>query len=167
MATAALPNRRPALLSGLTGLALAGLLLTGCGGSSSSDSMPPAGASSEIAIAESAAAESDPAQDGAVTTAAEVPEGWPAEVLVPAGNTVLTTERGGGWDLLIEGIDEAELKALIERMTAAGFTTPGITDMGSGAWIAELTGPVGVATYAYETGGAGLPNVRVVFTPTG
>ena len=103
MTTAAVRSRRPALLAGITGLALAGLLMTGCGGSSSSDGVASAGASSEIEIAESTAAESAPAQDGAVTTAAEVPAGWPAEVLVPAGDTVLTTERGGGWDLLIEG----------------------------------------------------------------
>jgi hypothetical protein len=88
-------------------------------------------------------------------------------VLVPAGETLLTTPRGGGWDLLIEGIDESELRSLIDQMTSGGFTSPGVTDMGGGAWIAELTGPVGVVTYSYEAGGAGVPNVRVVFVPSG
>ncbi len=174
MTTTALRTRQPALLAGLTGLALAGLLLTGCGGSSSSDSATTAGTSTEIEVAESAPADESAApaedssgDDGAMTSGAAVPDGWPAEVLVPAGETVLTSERGAGWDLLIEGIDEAELKSLIDQMTANGFTSPGITDMGSGAWIAELAGPIGVVDYSYETGGAGEPNVHVIFMPKG
>lgn len=175
MTTASLRTHRSARLAGLTGLALAGLLLTACGGSSSSDSAAD-GTSSQVAAAESApaaeasagsSAEGESADGGGDMAGATVPDGWPAEILVPAGETVLTTERGKGWDLLIEGIDEAELKSIIEQMTANGFTSPGITDMGSGAWIAELTGAIGVVDYSYETGGAGEPNVHVIFMPKG
>ena len=172
--TTAPRTRRSAVLAAFSGLAIAALVLTGCGGSSSTDS---SSESTDVSSVESVPAdetmESAPAEDesgsedGTSSSAAEVPDGWPSEVLVPAGTTVLTNERGAGWDLLIEGIDEAELKSLIEQMTAHGFTSPGISDMGSGAWIAELTGPSGVVDYSYESGGAGEPNVRVIWMPAG
>lgn len=159
------------------GASLVALALTGCGGSSAAGDAASSAAPAASAPGDSATLEASPsvaAEESSGTSeettageAAELPDGWPAEVLVPAGDVVLATERGGGWDLLVEGIDEAELKGLIEQMTASGYTSPGITDMGSGAWIAELTGPVGIVDYAYETGGAGLPNVRIVVMPAG
>ena len=168
-------TRRPAVVAALTGLALAAALVSGCSGGTSTEGDGTIAAPQPVASDGASASDQSPevpAEEGsddagAANSGATVPDGWPEAVLVPAGETLLTTPRGGGWDLLIEGIDESELRSLIDQMTSGGFTSPGVTDMGGGAWIAELTGPVGVVTYSYEAGGAGVPNVRVVFVPSG
>jgi hypothetical protein len=148
---------RPALL--LAALAAASaLLLSGCSSTPAGTDAPADSAPGDSSVEAPAAPE---APSGGLTGEA-LPDGWPAEVLLPSGELVLVSERGAGWDLLIEGIDEAELTGLLDEMTAAGFESSGQTDMGSGAWIAELSNGTHVVDYSYESGGAGEPNVHVI-----
>jgi len=154
------PTIRPALVLAAL-VSASALLLTGCGDAAVSTDPPADSAPADSSVEAPEAPSAPDAPSGGITGEA-VPDGWPAEVLLPSGNLVLVMERGTGWDLLIEGIDENELLGLLDEMQTAGFTTPGVTDMGSGSWVAELTNGTHTVDYSYETGGAGEPNVHVI-----
>lgn len=120
---------------------------------------------------------STPSADGAQSEAEEspqatpdgepLPDDWPAEILVPDGTIVLVIPMGGGYALTVEGVDSEQAKGLIAQMAGAGLQTMGPTDMGNDEWTAQATSAAYTATYAYASGGAGLPNVAVNLTRVG
>jgi len=146
----------------LLGAAVAAILaLAGCAGSAPAAQGEPAGAgsSSESATQPQEDSAADPAPQG--LTGQALPADWPAELLLPSGELVLVLEVGGGYQLLIEGVDEAATIALLDEMAAAGLRLTGPAEAGEGAWIAEVTGDAHSASYAYASGGAGEPNVTI------
>ena len=161
----------------LRGAVLAALLLvgavglTGCG----EDAKSPAPASSEGAGSggtESPGGESPsseaPESDAppTETTGQPLPDGWPKEYLVPAGEVVLVQPIGGSVSVLVEGVDSDQAKGLIEQMVAAGLSSAsGVAELGNGEWTAEVSGADYRASYAYAGGGAGRPNVTIMLSP--
>ena len=97
----------------------------------------------------------------------DLPADWPADILVPDGAIVLVLPMGGGYSIEVDGVDSDQAKGIIADMAAAGLTTEGPTDLGNDEWTASATGATHTATYAYATGGAGLPNVLIRLMPVG
>lgn len=115
----------------------------------------------------------DESTDGTSDEGTELPAGedlpadWPADILVPDGAIVLVLPMGGGYSIEVDGVDSDQAKGIIADMAAAGLTTEGPTDLGNDEWTASATGATHTATYAYATGGAGLPNVLIRLMPVG
>lgn len=97
----------------------------------------------------------------------DLPADWPADILVPDGAIVLVLEVGSGYVMTVEGVDDEQARGLIAEMAGAGLETMGPTDDGIGGWTASATSATHIATYAYATGGAGLPNVGINLMPVG
>lgn len=154
---------RRARASALVALALAlGAGLTGCG--QATDAEP---SSSPDASARSAdPAESTGPEQQELPESKPLPNDWPGEILVPDGSIVMVTEIGSGYAILVEGVDSDQAKGLIADMASAGLTVDGPSDMGNDEWTAMATSPGAMATYAYASGGAGLPNVAINLTRT-
>ena len=151
------PHRTSAFLA----LAAAGLLLlSGCAGAA------PADAPSTDAVASQPDA-AEPQQDSPAEapsrglTGQALPADWPVDLLLPSGELVLALNVGGGYQLLIEGVDEAEARALLTQMAGAGFQLIGPIETGDGTWSAEVIDGSRSASYVYATGGAGEANVAV------
>lgn len=150
-------------------LLLVGAGLTACGGGEPepSDQTEQPAASEEAAPAEEEAPVDGPTE----LTGEPLPDGWPTEFLVPYGEVTLVLPIGDGVSVLVEGVDEAQAKGLIDEMVAAGLeTTAGVTDAGNGEWVAEVFGTTASgdpyrAAYHFEPGGAGLPKVDIMLTP--
>lgn len=142
-------------------LLVAGLGLAGCGDDEAVDSQPTAVEDSGDSGGSGAGASEEPAPAGEA-----LPDDWPAEFLVPDGTIALVIPMGGGYSLTVEGVDDAQAQGLIDEMVGAGLsTTAGVTDMGNGEWTAEVASGEYRASYAYASGGAGLPNVTITLVP--
>lgn len=135
--------------------------LAGCGEKAEPASPDPSESSES---AEQAPAE-EPAED--LPAGEDLPGDWPSDILVPEGSIVLVLEVGGGYSVTVEGVDSDQAKDLIGEMAAAGLSTDGPIDLGNGEWTASATSATHMATYAYATGGAGLPNVSIMLIPAG
>lgn len=157
-----------------------GLGVSGCG-TGASDSAPASdtgasagaentqGGSDEAPAGEGDEAEAPDSAGGdapTTLTGEPLPDGWPSEYLVPFGEVTLVLPIGAGVSVLVEGVDNGQAMGLIDEMVASGLASPaGVTDVGNGEWVAEVTGAGYEATYHYETGGAGLPNVEIMLLP--
>ncbi len=154
-------KKRLLLLSAV--LLIGGLGLTSCGDDSAYQA--PSTGDSETASA-APEQEAEPAAPTGLD-GEPLPDNWPAEFLVPNGTVVLVQNIGNaGYSILIEGVDSDQAKSLIGDMVSSGMTEiSGITDMGSGEWVAMVGNAEHQASYAYAGGGAGEPNVSISLTP--
>ncbi len=60
-----------------------------------------------------------------------------------------------------------ELRRLPGAFPALIQQTQGVAVLGNDEWTAEVRGATHLATYAYASGGAGLPNVQLTLTALG
>lgn len=157
-----------ALLAGTFGLGL-----TGCGEKETEDpaasveSQQTEDSATEDTAAEDSAAAEDDSSAPMGLTGEPLPADWPEEALVPNGEVILVLEMGGGgYKVVVSGVDDEQARGLIAEMAAAGLTTDGPTETGIGEeWTADVTTSTRMVSYAYAGGGAGLPEVAITLWP--
>jgi predicted small lipoprotein YifL len=143
--------------------------LTACGDKDDT-SKPPADTSSQSDAKSGTKATPDKpteSTDDAPTslTGKPLPDNWPAEVLVPNGELIIVGKFGTGWTLVVEGINEGQVKEMLDTMASNGFTNKEPVEVAGAGWTVDSRDDKNLVTYAYATGGAGEPNVQITWTP--
>jgi hypothetical protein len=97
-------------------------------------------------------------------TGASLPEGWPAEVPVPAGTIVASFASGGTYSVTIQLADENAGQAGLDALISAGFAVETEADFG-GLKSYVLFADALAVTYAWGSDDNGTSTLNMAVTP--
>lgn len=98
-------------------------------------------------------------------TGASLPDGWPAEVPVPAGTIIASAAVDGTFFITMETASVAEAESGYESLLASGFTETSMLDLGNDSKTYSAENESLSVSYLWGANEDGTAVVQITITP--